>query len=383
MSAPTLLLINSRFLPVIGGGETYVLELMSHFAAQGWNVHLATASPARHEAPYRGKATIHYIDGFTDADQHHALCLPQLRRVLDTVKPDVVHIHNLMPFFAYTSITEEREFPTVLTIHNTPDIPRRVFGTFKDYPSEYIFTRQLLRTGKFDKLLVGSHFYLSAYAAVAPWILNDKAHVVHYFPPQITASHPQNVMTPSKSGDEVRLLFPSRLLKRKGIEDTLQALAQLPDNFKLVLPGYHSPEDEGYRAQVDALIDKLDVRARLIVPDGIITPEKMPHYYDTADMVLVPSHYEGFGIVAVEAMAHAKPLIATASGGLGEIVRDRHNALVVPSGDPEAIATAATSLHGDSRLRRLLTQGGLATINNRFDRTAHMETIESIYDDIR
>lgn len=370
-------------MPIVGGGETYTLELMMHFAEQGWDVHLATASVVPYASNPLQSATVHYIEGFDDSHQEFEKCLPALRTLLDTLRPDIVHVHNILPYFAYSSIVSEYEFPTVLTIHNTPDIPNRIFGTYHDYLTEAAFTRQLLSNNKCQMILVGSKFYMDSYASVVPQLARkNRAEVAHYFPPSLATGQSGEETNHETRSEYTIILFPSRLIKRKGIEDALHAVAKLPASYKLSIPGYNSPENVQYKDEVDMMIRFLDIESKLIIPPSRTLPQDMAAHYRQADIVIVPSHYEGFGIVAVEAMHHKRPLISTNVGGLAEIVQDGYNALVVPPQDPVGIINAIQRITIDDTLRELLIRNAVVTINSRFSRDKHMKKIEKVYHDI-
>lgn len=373
-----LLFINSRFLPLIGGGETYTLELMKHFSAQGWEVHLATQERGFNGSTWNG-CFIHYLEGFDDNDHRILLCAPALRKILRTVKPDLIHVHNIMPYFALSSITEVDEYPLVLTIHNTPLLPDRIFGGFKDFEAEAIFTRQLLANNKYHKLLVGSHYYLDSYAEVAPWLKTEgKATVAYYFPPDITTG--PLIAKPSKGEHEpINLLFPSRILKRKGIEQCLLALSALPTRFSLSLPAFASCEDVEYQQYIKKLINDHGIAERVILSQSPTTPEKMVDYYKKADIVIIPSHYEGFGIVAVEAMSWGIPVIASDTSGLAEIVKHGINGLLVPPKNARAIEEAVLRISGNATLTQRLVDNGIAMVHQKFNRQKHMQQIELLY----
>jgi glycosyltransferase involved in cell wall biosynthesis len=84
------------------------------------------------------------------------------------------------------------------------------------------------------------------------------------------------------------------------------------------------------------------------------------------DIVAVPSRFEGFGLSAVEAMACGKPVVASAVGGLPEIVKDRETGLLVPPSDPQAWAEALVRLVGDPGLRQELGANAVADVRRRF-----------------
>lgn len=382
MYTKQLLLINSRFLPLIGGGETYTLELIENFVQQGWEVHLATRSNTYRQNEWRG-CRIHYVDGFDDDRLQPWRCIPDLRRILDKVKPDLVHVHNIMPFFIYASVVEKDEFPTVLTIHNTPVIPQRLFGTFNNYEAERLFVRQLLANGRLNKLIVGSRYYLDAYLEVAPWIKDAlEAEVVYFFPPQLT----QGSFTERQKskGGGVRLIFPSRLIKRKGIENTIAALSRLPDSFTLLLPSFSANEqrDQYYKKHIKDLMEELGVQNRVEIPNEPVPPEKMHKYYQKADIAIMPSHYEGFGIAAVEAMSQGLPVVASEVGGLREIVVDEENGILIPPNDTSALVRAILRLADDGALYSKVTRSAIKTVQERFNRKTHMERIGEIYAEV-
>jgi glycosyltransferase involved in cell wall biosynthesis len=99
--------------------------------------------------------------------------------------------------------------------------------------------------------------------------------------------------------------------------------------------------------------------------------------YLAADVALFPSEWaEPFGLVGLEAMACATPLVATGTGGSGEYLRHEVNALVVAPGDPAALAAAVRRLAGDAALRRRLVASGRRTAS-RFTAGAMADELEA------
>jgi D-inositol-3-phosphate glycosyltransferase len=80
----------------------------------------------------------------------------------------------------------------------------------------------------------------------------------------------------------------------------------------------------------------------------------LPDYYAAADLCLMPSRYESFGMVALEAMASGVPVIASRAGGLAVTVQDGATGRLVPEGDVAALARAVAGLLGDEAGRRAL-----------------------------
>lgn len=90
---------------------------------------------------------------------------------------------------------------------------------------------------------------------------------------------------------------------------------------------------------------------------GALPRKKMPAFWNSVSIAVVPSLYEPFGLVALEAMACGVPVVATAVGGLTEIVQDGESGLLVPPGDAAALARALVTLITNEPLRRRLAQG--------------------------
>ena len=154
-----------------------------------------------------------------------------------------------------------------------------------------------------------------------------------------------------------RLLCVGRVEPRKGFATAIEALAQLPPEAALRIIG---PEDGTHRGELTAIADRLGVGER--VTFGQVARSELRAVYGDADALLFTSAWEEpFGLVPVEAMACATPVIAAATGGAAEFLTDDVNSLVVPPRDPSALAAAAERLAADAATRRRLVAGGLRT----------------------
>ena len=100
-----------------------------------------------------------------------------------------------------------------------------------------------------------------------------------------------------------------------------------------------------------------------------------------ADVFAVPSRREGQGIAALEAMAAGVPVVASRVGGLAEMLTDGETALLVPPGDPEALAAALSRLHSDSRLRHNLAESASALVKSRYSLSPMLERLAALYEE--
>ena len=92
----------------------------------------------------------------------------------------------------------------------------------------------------------------------------------------------------------------------------------------------------------------------LVIFLGKRAQDTLPYYYSAADILIMPSYYESFGMVALEAMACGTPVVASQVGGLPYLVQDGKTGLIVPSGDPEALVAPLDRLMKDKDLREKL-----------------------------
>lgn len=103
-------------------------------------------------------------------------------------------------------------------------------------------------------------------------------------------------------------------------------------------------------------------------------------YYDMADVVVLSSRWEGLGLALVEAAQRARPVVATAVGGVPEVVLDGETGVLVPPGDPQALATAMLRLLEDPALARRMGETAAASARVRFDVAQCLDAHERIWE---
>ena len=152
-----------------------------------------------------------------------------------------------------------------------------------------------------------------------------------------------------------QLLCVASLIPRKGHETLFRALASIRDRrWRLTCVGSvdrHPATAERLRAQMRA--DGLEDRVLLA---GEADAASVSAYYDHADIFVLPTEYEGYGMAVAEALAHGLPVISTATGGIPELVADAAG-LLVPPGDADALAAAISQVLTDPLVRERLVQG--------------------------
>ena len=181
---------------------------------------------------------------------------------------------------------------------------------------------------------------------------------------------------PPYAGELPRLLCVGRLIPIKGHIVLLRAFAdakkELPE-LQLDIAGRGPLEPA-----LHALARELGVgeAVRFL---GHVTP--IQGAIEQASVVVVPSMGEGFGMVALEAMERARPVIAASIGGLGEIVRDGETGVLVPAGEAEPLGAAIVRVAGDPALARRMGEAGRQRALSRFLQSFCTERTELLYTD--
>jgi glycosyltransferase involved in cell wall biosynthesis len=173
-----------------------------------------------------------------------------------------------------------------------------------------------------------------------------------------------------------RLLCVGRLIPIKGhivlLRAFVEARRELPE-LKLDIAG-KGPLEPALRALAKEL--EIDDAITFL---GHVNPVQAA--IERSAVVVVPSMGEGFGMVALEAMERARPVIAAEIGGLGELVRDGETGILVPAGDAEPLRAAIVRLGGDLELARQMGDAGRRRALSRFLQTTCTERTELLYRD--
>jgi len=154
------------------------------------------------------------------------------------------------------------------------------------------------------------------------------------------------------------VLYAGRLSPEKGVLELVEAAQGIP----LVIVG------DG------------PLRERVPSARGFVAHDELLKLYERAAVVAVPSYREGFGVVCAEAMAHARPVVASAVGGLLDLVVDGETGIHVPPGDVAALREALQRLLSDRELRRRFGEAGRERVRERFSWAAVTDSTIAAYE---
>lgn len=172
------------------------------------------------------------------------------------------------------------------------------------------------------------------------------------------------------------LLVAANLVRRKGVDVLLAAVAALAPGSRCAL---WVAGDGAERAALEAAAARLGIaeRVRFLGRRGDV-----PDLLEACDVFVLPSRQEGLGVAALEAMARSRPVVASAVGGLAEIVIPERTGLLVPPGDAAVLAAALERLLADPGLARRLGAAGAARVAERFLAEQMVSAYEALYREI-
>ncbi len=175
------------------------------------------------------------------------------------------------------------------------------------------------------------------------------------------------------------VLFVGRIEPLKGIDVLLRAVSHLDGRFRVLVIGGDG-KDLARKGELASLAAELGLDGKVTFLDAV--PHRdLPLYYNAADVCVVPSYYESFGLVAVEAMACGVPVVASRVGGLKETVKDGQTGYLVPWLCPEPFAERMELLLNNESLRRSLGREARAAAE-RYRWSEVAARVEDVYHDL-
>jgi len=338
-----VLMLSPEYPPVVVGGiATHTAHLVAALAAEGaCEVTLLTSRGARDLAAEQRDGAITVlrppIDLRTRSPAARMLreniawskCAVELCR---RVAFDVIHCQGWIPGLAAAHLAALTDLPLVTTFHSTE---RAVLKHRWNLPEADPESNGIVWE---DELL-----HLSRQIIAVSQALADEVRSLYRCKRPLTVVHngitaPGPTPAPREPRAVRRLLFVGRVMPHKGLEWMIEGLAlarELPFELEIIGRDWGVP---GFQAHLIELAGRLGIgeRVRFV---GFVAPEALADRYRDADAVLVPSLYEPFGLVCLEAMRHGVPLVASRCGGIVEIADDDTAELVEPGNAP-ALAAA-------------------------------------------
>jgi glycosyltransferase involved in cell wall biosynthesis len=176
------------------------------------------------------------------------------------------------------------------------------------------------------------------------------------------------------------ILYVGRFDRRKGVETLVQACAKLSQPFQLYLVGGSRSDgsDAGEQTRIRTIVQELGLEA-VMTFTGAVSQEHLPAYYAAADVCVVPSYYEPFGLVAIEAMAAGTPVIASDVGGLQHSIVHNETGVLVPPRNEDLLAAAIADVFADPERWQILAEAGQQRVQSQFSISAVAAQVHQLY----
>jgi len=334
--------------PKTGGGQIIAFKLSEALALAGHRVHYLAIAPEGYERQVDW-GEVEFVDKAPGLLQAVPLAT-QLATSAQRDQYDIVHVHVANDTIGYClAYALARRMGVrarlALSIYapRTYALPRsigEVITAFCCHSADLIFC-----LSEFSKRDISRAYRVPTSRLVVTYAGVDSAFTAN------TARRDRN------EDDPYTLLFCGRLNgphEQKGVDVLLKSLPLILSQHKVVL----NVIGTGPRlTQYQALAGELGV-AEQVRFLGFVDHEEMPRHYQQADLLVLPSRRESFGLVLAEAMACGLPVVATTAGAISEVVEDGRTGILVPPGDPVALAHAITSLLDAPATMRAMGQRG-------------------------
>ncbi len=346
--------ITQRFPPAIGGVERHVRDLATYLDRAGVAVEIVTSDLYR-DRPFTRLAArpnamaypVRRHRAFRAFSAPHGLAIGAPGMALDAVRSRnaILHAHAFGRFPTWVGRIAQRVggSPLVVTPHFDPGSGPRVYAR--------AVARGTLVGA--DRVIALTEREGSALAALGV----DRARI-RVIPNGVDTEDFLPARVPRPASAPLTMLYVGRIdPDHKGLPDLLRALAEMKEGESVTLRIVG--EDWGGGRALRTLARGLHIDRRIVWTGGV-PPDALRREYVSADLFVLPSHMEPFGIVLLEAMAAGLPVVATSVGGIPEVVHDGLTGLLVPPRDPAALAHALDTLVADPQLRSRLGDRGRA-----------------------
>lgn len=377
-----------RFPPAPGGVETVVLSMCRELKKRGHDVEVYT-SDLYTEIPWkRLDGPFAEIEGIPvkrfrarslKGDLQYSLMPSMVKSVLNG-RWDIIHAHSygFFPSHAGAMGGRARRGKFVFQPHFHPggttwggDKRKKIRGFYDDYASRRVLSaaKRIICVSEGEKKV-----------AVEAGFPDEKITIV---PNSVNLSRFQGLKKDSfKDRYDLTdfVLYVGRLAKNKGLEYLMNAapeiLKEFPDT-KFVLIG----EDEGMKDKLLALAKDLEVAGRIMFM-GNLDDEEVSQAFLDCNLFVLPSEFEAFGIVLIEAMAAGKPVVATMVGGVPYVVKDGEMGVLVDYGNSHQLAEAIKGLLGDGEKRTAMGLAGKEKVEKNYSVEKVVDRLEGVYREI-
>ena len=350
--------------PHIGGAEVFTRELIARLHAAGHACAVLTNRtsdlPPFEEVDGTPVFRLPFSQALAARDLPAIVRLSkQAGQIVQRFRPDVVHLHTSQSgAFFFLRAAAAGRIPSVYTSHD-PII-------FDDDQTPLL--RKILET--VDRIVTVSDYMQERIRRLMPGA-DLRVRTIHYGleSPQIEPA-PLDFAAP-------QLFCAARITENKGFDIALRAFPAVLDRFpaaRFVIAG-----DGPMRSRLEQLSEALGLHDHVTFT-GWVAPAEIPRLINESALAVIPSRWEEtFGLVTVQAMQVARPVVASAIGGIPEVVADGVTGLLVPPGDPALLAGAILTILEDPERAGVMGALGRTRATELFSWVRCLSEYESVY----
>lgn len=304
----------------------------------------------------------------------------------EQLRYDLIHSHYWLSGIAAERLRDRLGVPWVHTAHTLGLVKNRQLaeGAMPEPPQRIRAERAI--AAQADRIVASTEDEAEDWA----WLYAGRQDRIRVVAPgvDLVAFRPQaRAQAKRRLGYAGRplVLFVGRLERLKGVDVLLKAVAhldpELRSEVRVVIIGRDGNDaDQSETARLRALVAelRLDEQIEFI---GTVPHERLPSYYSAADVCVMPSHSESFGLVALEAQACGCPVLAASVSGLQSVVRDEITGFLVPDHEPASYAERLHRLLDDPELSEQMGRRG-TLLAQRFTWSRTADRLLEVYDEV-
>lgn len=383
----------TRFPPAPGGAESHVYHVAKELLSRKHDINVYTTDLYM-EIPFTHMTDIaSSVDGipvtrFKAYSMHgdmHYVFVPKLTRAILNADVDIIHAHSYGYFQVNATAFNRRlrTVPFVLTPHYHPQwsmwggMKRKQIRRFYDYA----FARPVIRSA--DIIIGVSRHEIELMHNAIDFDLDR----VRYIPNGIDFTKFDPIPSPEPFRKKFGIkgpfvLYVGRLASNKGLSVLVEAASKVlktHPEITFVMVG----EDEGMKIKLEKRLKELGISDKFTFTGHITNEKVFVSAYAACEILVLPSEYEAFGIVLLEAMACEKPCVAARVGGVPEALgKEQNTGILVEYGNDEELAEALNKLLGDPTKRRKFGKTGRKRVKEQFTWPAIVTQIEEVYNQL-
>jgi len=279
---------------------------------------------------------------------------------------DLIHSHYWMSGIAAIDLANEWKIPFLHMFHTLGLMKNRIARSPQEIEGEYRIQGEKKVISSANRIIAAT----LAEKSQLEFLYETPSSKIAVIPPGVDTRHFYPI--PKDEAKEVvgipekthTILFVGRIEPLKGIDNLIQAISIIQKRGELqccphdlvIIGGEPNAKPEEMNAEMARLQDMVETLQieNFVIFLGKQDQQMLPYYYSAAEVVVMPSYYESFGMVALEAMACGTPVVASQVGGLAFLVRDGETGFVVPGNDVQALANRLVELIKNQELRNKL-----------------------------